>query len=82
MQVKSERRHAGRGIAAGAAALLLVGASQQALAQSAAPGSVIVLDPIVISAGAVEGSTLSERLSVLPGAWRWSSARRWRKAPT
>ncbi|MCO5145309.1 MAG: TonB-dependent receptor [Aquamicrobium sp.] len=67
MQVKSERRHAGRGIVAGAAALLLVGASQQALAQSAAPGSVIVLDPIVISAGAVEGSTLSERLSVLPG---------------
>ncbi len=67
MQVKSERRHTGRGIVAGAAALLLIGASHQALAQSAAPGSVIVLDPIVISAGAVEGSTLSERLAVLPG---------------
>ena len=77
MQVKSEPgriRHnivgggiVGGGIVAAAAALLLVGASHQALAQSAAPGSVIVLDPIVISAGGVEGSTLSERLSVLPG---------------
>ena len=73
MQVKSQgiagdRRVLRRGIVAGAAALLLVGASHQALAQSASPGSVIVLDTIDVSAdAAVEGSTLSERLSVLPG---------------
>ncbi|MBE0695002.1 MAG: TonB-dependent receptor plug domain-containing protein, partial [Aquamicrobium sp.] len=73
MQVKSQgiagdRRVPRRGIVAGAAALLLVGASHQALAQSASPGSVIVLDTIDVSAdAAVEGSTLSERLSVLPG---------------
>ena len=67
MQVKSEAA-AARGIVAGAAALLLLGASHQALAQSATPGSVIVLDTIDVSAdAAVEGSTLSERLSALPG---------------
>ena len=67
MQFTSEGAGAARGIVGGAAALLLLGASHQALAQSAAPGSVVVLDPIVISAGTVEGSTLSQRLSVLPG---------------
>ena len=56
-----------RGIVTAAAALLLAGSSHQALAQSAAPGSVIVLQPIEVSAGAVEGSTLSQRLAVLPG---------------
>jgi len=60
-------RAAGGGLAAGAAALLLVGVSHQALAQSAAPGTAVVLEPIVVSAGAVEGSTLSQRLTVLPG---------------
>jgi iron complex outermembrane receptor protein len=68
MQVKGQGGSARRGIMAGAAVLLLAGASGQALAQSAAPGSVIVLDPILVTGeGAVEGSTLSQRLSVLPG---------------
>jgi iron complex outermembrane receptor protein len=55
-------------VIAGAAAALLAGASGQALAQSATPGSAIVLDPIVITGeSGVEGSTLSQRLSALPG---------------
>jgi hypothetical protein len=59
-------------VIAGAAAALLAGASGQALAQSATPGSAIVLDPIVITGeSGVEGSTLSQRV-----ASRWSSARR------
>lgn len=66
MQFISTRAR-GAHILVATAAALMAGASQQALAQSAAPGSVIVLDTIEVSAGAVEGSTLAQRLEVLPG---------------
>ena len=67
MGTRSNKAAAG-GVVTSAAALLLLGASHQVLAQSAAPGAAIILDPIVVTGEAVEGSTLSQRLDALPGA--------------